>query len=181
LLLTTEVFNSSSSAYNNKDLEWFFAIIIHKNMKQLFIVFFLFLSAHLFAQVTDTISENKVVVYQDYRMDILARKEADINTTILKAQARIGKGYRLMILNTNDRAYAMKIRGELLQKYPEQKTYMWFADPYIKIKFGNFKTEDEANPYKKEISKMLNGATIYYLPETIEVKPDKDFDPDNIQ
>ena len=50
-----------------------------------------------------------------------------------------------------------------------------------KFKFGNFKTEDEANPYKKEISKMLNGATIYYLPETIEVKPDKDFDPDNIQ
>ena len=54
-------------------------------------------------------------------------------------------------------------------------------NPYIKIKFGNFKTQDEAEPYRKAISKMMNGATIYYLPETIEVKPDKDFDPDNMQ
>ncbi|HWH62804.1 MAG TPA: hypothetical protein VNS50_06000 [Ginsengibacter sp.] len=150
-------------------------------MKQLLIAFLLFASSHSIAQVADTLAANKIIVHQDYRMDILARKESEINTAILKEQARIANGYRLMILNTNDRAYAMKVRGELLQKYPEQKTYMWFANPYIKIKFGNFKTQDEANPYKKEISKMLDGATIYYLPETIEVKPDKDFDPDNMQ
>jgi len=151
-------------------------------MKHLIIFFLVFLVNHqLIAQSTDSTAANKIVVQQDYRMDILARKEADINTAILKAQARLAKGYRLMILNTNDRGYAMKVRGELLQKYPDQKTYMWFANPYIKIKFGNFKTQDEAEPYRKAISKMLNGATIYYVPETIEVKPDKDFDPDNIQ
>ena len=149
-------------------------------MKYLFIFLFLSLSSYSFAQLTDTAVVNRVVVHEDYRMDILARKEADINTAILKAQARIGKGYRLMILNTNNREYAMKIRGELLQKFPDQKTYMWFANPYIKIKFGNFKTMDEAEPYKREISKMMNGATIYYLPETIEVKPDKDFNPDAV-
>jgi len=153
---------------------------MHKNMKHLFILLFISFTSHSFAQVTDTSVENKVVIRQDYRLDILARKEAAINTDILKAQARIGNGYRLMILNTNDRGYAMKIRGELLQKYPDQKTYMWFANPYIKIKFGNFKTKEEAESYKREISKMLNGATIYYLPETIEVKPDKDFNPDDI-
>ncbi|HSQ43579.1 MAG TPA: hypothetical protein VLM16_01200 [Ginsengibacter sp.] len=151
-------------------------------MKQSFAVIFLSLVSYSsFAQLTDSSSGNKVLVRQDYRMEILARKEADVNTAILKAQARIAKGYRLMILNTNDRVYAMKVRGELLQKYPDQKTYMWFANPYIKIKFGNFRTQDEAEPYRKAISKMLNGATIYYLPETIEVKPDKDFDPDNMQ
>lgn len=123
---------------------------------------------------------NRVVVHQDFRMDILAKREADINTAILKAQARIGKGFRLMILNTYDRAYAMKIRGELLEKYPEQKTYMWFANPYIRIKFGNFKTREDALPYQKQISKMMDGATIYYIPETIEVKQDKDFNPDDI-
>ena len=155
---------------------------IDKFMKHLIILFLVFLVSHqLIAQSTDSTAANKIVVQQDYRMDILARKEADINTAILKAQARLAKGYRLMILNTNDRGYAMKVRGELPQKYPDQKTYMWFANPYIKIKFGNFKTQDEAEPYRKAISKMLNGATIYYVPETIEVKPDKDFDPDNIQ
>lgn len=151
-------------------------------MKQLFVLLFLSLvSYYSFAQLTDSSLGNKVLVHQDYRMEILARKEADVNTAILKAQSRIAKGYRLMVLNTNDRVYAMKVRGELLQKYPEQKTYMWFANPYIKIKFGNFKTQEEADPYRKEISKMLNGATIYYLPETIEVKPDKDFNPDDVQ
>ncbi|MEO8764852.1 MAG: hypothetical protein ABI416_11220 [Ginsengibacter sp.] len=149
-------------------------------MKPFFIILSLFFSLHSFAQPKDTSGNNKVVVFQDYRLAILARKEADINTAILKAEARVGKGFRLMILNTNDRDYAMKIRGALLQKYPEQKTYMWFANPYIKIKFGNFKTREEADPYKKQITKLLNGATIYYLPESIEVKPDKDFNPDDI-
>jgi hypothetical protein len=149
-------------------------------MKHLLILPAFFFSLPSFAQVEDTSAMNKVVIYQDYRLNILARRETEINIAILKAEARIGKGFRLMILNTSDRGYAMKIRGQLLQKYPEQKTYMWFANPYIKIKFGNFKTKEEAEPYKKQISKILNGATIYYLPETIEVKPDKDFNPDDI-
>jgi hypothetical protein len=149
-------------------------------MKRLFILPFFFSGLQLFAQQEDTMAMNKVVIHQDYRLSILARKEADINTALLKLEARVGKGFRLMILNTNDRDYAMKIRGTLLQKYPEQKTYMWFANPYIKIKFGNFKTKEEAEPYRKQISKMLNGTAIYYLPESIEVKPDKDFNPDEM-
>jgi len=154
---------------------------LFNNMKHLLIGFLTFLGAHAYGQVPDTATPDKIKVVQDYRMELLARKEADVNTAILRAQSRLAKGFRLMILNTNDRAYAMKIRARLLQQYPDQKTYMWFADPYIKIKFGNFRTQDEATPYKNEISRMLNGATIYYLPETIEVKPDKDFNPDDMQ
>ena len=150
------------------------------NMKLLLILPALFFSLLSSAQAQDTAAVNKFVIHQDYRLAILARREVENNIAILKAEARIGKGIRLMILNTNDRDYAMKIRGALLQKYPEQKTYMWYANPYIKIKFGNFRTKEEADPYKKQISKMLNGAAIYYLPETIEVKPDKDFNPDDI-
>ena len=149
-------------------------------MNRLFSLLSIFLCFTSFGQVPDTVALNKITVHQDYRLSILARKEAEINTAILKAEARIGKGYRLMILNTNDREYAMKTRGDLLQRFPEQKTYMWFANPYIKIKFGNFKTKEEAEPYRKQISKMLNGATIYFIPETIEVKPDKDFNPDDL-
>jgi hypothetical protein len=149
-------------------------------MNRLFSLLSIFLSLNSFGQVPDTVALNKITVHQDYRLTILARKEAEINTAILKTEARIGKGYRLMILNTNDREYAMKTRGDLLQRFPEQKTYMWFANPYIKIKFGNFKTKEEAEPYRKQISKMLNGATIYFIPETIEVKPDKDFNPDDL-
>ncbi|MEO6845308.1 MAG: hypothetical protein ABI184_09045 [Ginsengibacter sp.] len=137
-----------------------------------------------FAQTSDTLNgpkENGVVVFKDYRLDILASKETELNTALLKLQARSAQGFRLMVLNTSDKDYAFKIRAELLQKFPEQKPYMWFANPYIRIKFGNFRTKEDAEPYRKEISKMLGGATIYLIPETIEVDPAKDFDPDSMQ
>ncbi len=155
--------------------------MINKKNIALFIFTLIFFNTCLFAQTADTVASNKIIIHEDYRMDILARKESDLNTAILKAQSRVGKGYRLMVLNSSDRGYAMKVRAELLQNYPEQKIYMGFANPYIKIKFGNFKTQEDAEPYRKAISKMLNGASIYILSETIEVKPDKDFNPDDMQ
>ncbi len=150
-------------------------------MRQLLVLSFLCFGFSAFSQNADSLNENKAVVFKDYRLDILAKKEAVINTAILKTEARIAKGYRLMVLNTSDKDYAFKVRAELLQKFPEQKPYMWFANPYIRIKFGNFRTKEEADVYKKQISKMLNGANIYYLQENIEVDPGKDFDPDSMR
>jgi hypothetical protein len=150
-------------------------------MKPLFLFIFIFLSGYCFSQTTKLVPQNKVVVFKDYRLNILQRKEAELNATILKKQAHTAQGYRLMVLNTNNKDYAFKVRAELLQKFPEQKPYMWYANPYIRIKFGNFKTKEEADIYKNKISKMLGGANIYYLAETIEVAPDKDFNADNIK
>lgn len=150
-------------------------------MKQLFILGSICFCNSSFAQNVDSAVENKVVVFKDYRLDILARKEAELNTALLKLQARTTEGYRLMVLNTSDKDYAFKVRAELLQKFPEQKPYMWFANPYIRIKFGNFRTKEEADVYKTQISKMLDGANIYYIAEKIEVVPGEDFDPDNLK
>ena len=150
-------------------------------MKQLLLLTFLFFSYFSYAQYTDSLVQNKVVVFKDYRLDILANKEAELNTAILKLEARTAKGFRLMVLNTNDKEYAFKVRAQLLQRFPEQKPYMWFANPYIRIKFGNFRTKEEADVYKSQISKMLGGSKIYYLEETIEVVPDEDFNPDDFK
>lgn len=149
--------------------------------KFIFFLVFCFMQQFGYSQGVDSVDQNKVVVFKDYRLNILAKKEADINTAILKNQARSARGYRLMVLNTSDKDYAFKIRTQLLQRYPEQKLYMWFANPYIRLKFGNFRTKDEADIYKTQISKMLNGATIYYLQETIEVDPGPDFNPDDMK
>ena len=149
--------------------------------KFIFFLGFCFVQHPGFSQVADSVQQNTPVVFKDYRLNILAKKEAEINTAILKNQARTTSGYRLMILNTSDKDYAFKIRTQLLQRYPEQKLYMWFANPYIRIKFGNFRTKEEADVYKKQISKMLNGATIYYLQETVEVDPGADFNPDDLK
>lgn len=126
-------------------------------------------------------NNNKVVVIKDYRLNIVATKEVELNTALLKVKARTAKGYRLMVLNTNDKDYAFKVRAELLQKFPEQKPYMWFANPYIRLKFGNFRTKEEAEIYRRKISQMLGGANIYYLSETIEVEPDENFNPDEMR
>jgi hypothetical protein len=149
-------------------------------MKRLFFLVIPFFATDISAQEADS-TVNKIVVHSDYRLQILARKESEINTAILKSQARTARGYRLMVLNTNDRDYAMRIRAELLQRFPEQKPYMWFSNPYIKLKFGNFKTKEEAEVYRGQISRILDGAPVYLLSEIIEVKPDKDFNPDDIK
>ncbi|MBS1736744.1 MAG: SPOR domain-containing protein [Bacteroidetes bacterium] len=150
--------------------------------RKFFSLLVFFLMCHIgFGQIKDSTQQNNAVVIKDYRLDILSKREAEINTAILKNQARAVKGYRLMVLNTSNKDEAFKIRTQLLQKFPEQKLYMWFANPYIRIKFGNFRTKEEADVYKKQISKMLNGATIYYLQETVEVDPGPDFNPDDMK
>lgn len=90
----------------------------------------------------------------------------------LSKKTRLVMGYRLMVLNTNDRDYAMKIRSTLLKQFPDQKIYMIFLSPYIKIKFGNFIDKDEAEKMKKTLKdlKIITG-NIYLLNEKVELKP----------
>ena len=151
-------------------------------MKKIFFVLFSFFTAfQAMAQTVtviakDTANLGKVTVYKDNRLDALVKKEIESNE-IYSLGPKSAKGYRLMLLNTSDRPLAMNVRAKLLQRYPEQKVYMSFQPPYIKIKFGNFLEPGEAEKYRKEIIKTkLVANNIYVLPEIIEVKPDKDKD-----
>lgn len=139
-------------------------------MKKILTIIISLIYVQAYAQ-DDTTTINKVIVHKDYRLDILAHKQSELNLIAAKNAQRTAMGYRLQVLSTNDRDLAMKTRTQLLQRFPEQKTYMFFQAPYIKLKFGNFRTKPEAETYKKLISKMLGGASIYFLAERIEVKP----------
>jgi hypothetical protein len=68
----------------------------------------------------------------------------------------------------------MKIRAQLLQTYPEQKVYMTFQAPFIKIKFGNFVEKTDAEKYRKLITtaKIVTN-NVYVVAEIVEVKADK--------
>jgi hypothetical protein len=126
-------------------------------------------------------SENNVVINKDPRLDILAKNEADINNANgALSGGNVARGYRLMLLNTSDRALAMKVRAKLLQNFPDQKVYMSFQPPYIKVKFGDFLDKDDADNYKTQISnaRIVTG-NIYIVPELIEIKPDKTSQPAN--
>ena len=152
-------------------------------MKKIFTLilpaFFALHSAAQIASVKDSATEGKITVYKDSRMDVLAKKEAAINETY-SLGPKSAKGYRLMLLSTSDRPAAMNLRRQLLQRFPEQKVYMSFQLPYIKIRFGNFLEKEDADKYKKEIirTKLVTN-NIYVLPEIIEIKPEKDKDTGN--
>ncbi len=127
--------------------------------------------------VDSTRQAGKVTIIKDSRLDELAKIEAAFNEDIAAKAKTTARGYRLMLLSTNDRTLAMKVRTQLLQRYPEQKVYMSFQPPYIKLKFGNFLEKEEAEDYRKEILKnKLVTSNIYLSAETIEVKPDKNKD-----
>lgn len=145
-------------------------------MFKIILLFLSFFSQHLSAQISDSVKQQtaRVIVHKDPRLDILGAKEAEINIVAAKVLARSALGYRLQVLSTNDRELAMRTKTQLLQRFPEQKVYMLFQLPYLKIRFGNFKTRQEAQTYKNQVSRLLGGTSIYLISERIEVKPEKE-------
>jgi hypothetical protein len=129
----------------------------------------------------DSVKEQgKVTVIKDARIDVLGKKQYELNTSAPSLGPRAAKGYRLMVISSNDRDLAMKVRAQLLQRFPEQKVYMAFQAPYIKIKFGNFVEKSDADRYKKMIKQAgIVSTNVYLVPETVEVKPDKDKEKDD--
>jgi len=119
----------------------------------------------------DSVAVEKNIIHKDPRIDVLGKKMAEYNEG-LALKIKMVSGYRLMLLNTTDRAFAMKLRTTLLQQYPEHKLYMSFLAPYIKLKMGNFADKAEAESMRKELQ-ALNIVTgnIYLVNEKIELKP----------
>lgn len=151
-----------------------------KKMKVISLLLAVFSFINLQAQkMTDTTISGTAVFIKDARIDILGKKMAEYNSSLGTVTYTNGltsaKGYRLMVVSTNDRPYAMKIRAQLYQMFPDQKQYMSFQMPNIKIKFGNYLDKDDAEKVRKQIlATKLVTTNIYILPETIEVKPSKE-------
>jgi phosphate-selective porin len=129
-------------------------------------------SPAVYAQIgtADTTVVTKVTVNKDPRLDILAKAEFDMN----KLAGRFTKGYRLFVLKTDNREYAMKVRSYLLQNFPEEKVIMTYQSPFIKMKFGDFENIEDAEKFKNLIikGKAVTGG-IYIVPDMVELKPDK--------
>ena len=80
-----------------------------------------------------------VEVIKDPRIDLLVKKQSQINKVAVYKNSRGEyKGYRLMILSTNNRDLAYKAKSDLLRYFPEQNVYMGYQSPYFKIKMGDF-------------------------------------------
>ena len=144
-------------------------------MKRMVLVFLVaLLYSNVNGQTINPDTTGKVVVHRDPRLDILGSYEAEINKNTVGLGTKAAKGYRLLIVSSNDRNYAMKVRTALLQRYPEEKVYMTYQAPFIKLKFGNFISREDADRYRKMItSSKIVTTNVYLVPELVEVKVDR--------
>jgi hypothetical protein len=138
-------------------------------MKIIVCVLVLMVSLKATAQVDST---SGVVVHKDPRIDLLVKKQIDINEETTRDTRRTMSGYRIQVINSNDRNKVFAVKAKIYQSYPELKPYLMYQPPFYKLKVGNFKTKEEAEEYRKELSREYPTG-LYIVRDIIEVKPDK--------
>ena len=126
------------------------------------------LSAQVF--ITDTTANGMSFIHKDERVDLLGAKMNEYYESLSK-KIQLVDGYRLLVVNTSDRSMAMQTRSELIKAYPDQKLYMSFLAPNIKIKLGNFIEREDAEKFREVLVKSnLISGNIYIVPEKVEQK-----------
>jgi len=138
-------------------------------MKKFIGIILLFISVQLFSQEDTT---SGVVVHKDPRIDLLVKKQIEVNEVTTRDARRFVPGYRIQIINTNDRAKAMDAKTRVYQEFPELKAYLMWKAPFYKLKVGNFKDRKEADEYLLNIQRIFPTG-VYVVRDTIEVNPDK--------
>jgi len=147
-------------------------------MKSFFVIITLFLSYNLFAQDTTwhkTVDTPSVIVHKDSRIDLLVKKQIQINEETSREARKIGKGYRLLVVNTNKRDEAVAAKTKVYTFFPELKSYLIYQSPYFKLKVGNFKDKKEAEEYRERLQKYFPKG-VFIMNDTIEVKSEKELD-----
>jgi len=141
-------------------------------MKSVFVCLFSLVSIGMSAQQL-TSDTSSVVIHKDSRIDLLVKKQAEINEETTRNARRVTKGFRLLVVNTNKRDEAISAKAKLYQYFPELKSYLLYQSPYFKLKAGNFKDRKDAESYQKKLNAFFPKG-VFVMNDMIEVKPDKD-------
>jgi SPOR domain len=145
-------------------------------MMKILLIAVLFISINSFGQDTTilkTVDTNSITIHKDPRIDLLVKKQIQINEETSREARRIGKGYRLLVINTNKRDEAVAAKTKLYTYFPELKSYLIYQSPFYKLKVGNFKERKEAEEYLQRLKKYFPQG-VYIMNDTIEIKLDKD-------
>ena len=115
---------------------------------------------------------NMLIVHKDPRLDLLIRKQAQINEETSREGRKSGKGFRLMIVSTISRDEAIAAKTKIYTYFPELKAYLWHQSPYYKLKAGNFKDRKEAEDYQKKLN-IYFPKGVFIMNDIVELKPEK--------
>jgi hypothetical protein len=118
-------------------------------------------------------TSSTIIVKKDPRIDILVKKQAQINEETSRDSRKAGKGYRLLVVNTIKRDDAISAKAKVYTNFPELKAYLLYQSPYYKLKVGNFKEKKEAEDYQKKLKRYFPSG-VFIMNDIIEIKPEKD-------
>lgn len=121
-----------------------------------------------------TYAKDTIIVHKDARLDVLTGKQAAVNKLTAKMTSNGQyKGFRLQVLNSRSRDEAFKVKAELLQLFPGQKSYVLYQSPYFKVRIGDFIEKSEAVSFKAQlIRKYPDNA--YVVEDIIAYTPSED-------
>lgn len=114
-------------------------------------------------------STNPVLVEKDPRIDLLVRKQIEINEVTTRETRRFVPGFRIQVMNSPDRAKVFAAKARVFEQFPDWKPYLLYQSPNYKLRVGNFKTQEEAQDAMKQLSKLFPSG-IYVIPDVIELK-----------
>jgi len=135
-------------------------------MKSWFLSLFILFASPLLAQ-----DSTSVVIHKDPRIDLLIKKQVEINEETTRDARKVGRGFRLLVINTNKRDEAINAKTKLYQYFPELKSYLLYQSPYYKLKAGNFKERKDAEAYQKKLTPFFPKG-VFVMNDLIEVKPE---------
>jgi hypothetical protein len=115
---------------------------------------------------------SQVEIVKDHRLDMLIAKQVELNKKVYLENNRTASGYRILVVNTNDRQKAMDVKSTLMRHFPDHKTYLIYQSPHFKVQIGNFRKREEAEQLRKQVNKLYPTGVIV-IPSTIEVKPEE--------
>ncbi len=149
------------------------------HMKFIITMAVLIITANCFAQEdtagNEPVDTNSVIVHKDPRLDLLVKKQASINEVTSRDGRRTDKGFRLMIISTNNRDEAMAAKTKVYTYFPDLKAYMWYQSPYFRVKAGNFKDRKDAEAYQRRLNTYFPKG-VFIMKDIIEVKSGKGID-----
>jgi hypothetical protein len=142
-------------------------------MKRIFAVALLVFSLDAISQdIIPGTDSSSVVVHKDPRLSLLVNKQAQVNELTSRDARKMGKGFRLLIIRTNNRDEAIAAKSKVYTYFPELKAYLWHQSPYYNVKAGNFRDRKEAEAYQKKMNVYFPKG-VFVMNDVVEVKLDK--------
>jgi SPOR domain len=115
------------------------------------------------------VKNSRVSIQKDPRIDLLIKKQIQVNEETSRQARRQDKGFRLLVISTTLREEALAAKTKVYTYFPELKAYLFHQSPYYRVKAGNFKERKEAEQYQRRLE-LLFPKGVFIVNDIIEVK-----------